>query len=226
MIYFYHGTDVEKARIKSHELADSLRKKKPDASYFVMGTESFDSTTLDEYIGGQGLFSNKYIVLLDRLCENKEIKELFIDKLKEIQESENIFIIFEGKLDKATATKIEKKAEKTAVHDLSDKEVADIKQKKEEGLNIFEIANALGEKNKKHLWIIYRQLIEEGKVPEEIHGVLFWKAKTMLLSGGNHIWKKEELIGLIDDLITVYHEARRGAHELETGLEAMLVGIK
>ena len=226
MIYFYHGTDTDKARLKSHELADSLRKKKPDASFFSMNVENFDIVTLEEYIGGQGLFSNKYIILLDRLCEKKEIKEQFVDKLKEIRESANIFIISEGKIDKLTATKIEKKAEKTVVFDLSDKQEMEIKMKKEEGMNIFEIANALGNKDKKSLWIIYRQLIEEGKVPEEIHGVLFWKAKTILLSGGSHVWKEKELYDLLDSLITVYHEARRGVHELETGLESLLVNIK
>jgi DNA polymerase III delta subunit len=226
MIYFFHGTDTEKARVKANELADSLRKKKPDASFFRIDAENFDTTKLQEYIGGQGLFSNKYIVLLDRLCAEKEVKEQFTDLLKEIAESENIFIIFEGKIDKATATKIEKKAEKTATSDLTEKEEREIKNKKEGALNVFEIANALGEKNKKHLWIIYRQLIEEGKAPEEIHGVLFWKAKTMLLAGGSNIWKSEELSKMIEDLIMVYHEARRGAHELETGLEALLIGIK
>ncbi len=226
MIYFFHGTDTDKVRTKANELADSLRKKKPDASFFKIDSENFDLAVLKEYIGGQGLFSNKYIVLLDRLCEKKEVKEPFVEELKEIKESENIFIIFEGKIDKATATKIEKKAEKTATFDLSEKEEREIKSKKEEGLNIFEIANALGEKNKKSLWIIYRQLIEEGKAPEEIHGVLFWKAKTMLLAGGSYNWNTEQLYGLIDDLITVYHESRRGTHELETGLEALLIGIK
>lgn len=226
MIYFFHGTDTEKVRIKANELADSLRKKKPDASFFKMSSENFDIVTLQEYIGGQGLFSNKYIVLLDRLCDDKEVKDQFITLLKEIKESENIFIIFEGKIDKATTTKIKKNAEKTATFDLSEKEEREVKAKKEEGLNIFEIANALGEKNKKHLWIIYRQLIEEGNAPEEIHGVLFWKAKTMLLGGGTHTWSDDELSKLIDDLITIYHESRRGTHELETGLEALLVGIK
>ena len=226
MIYLFHGTDINKAMKKANELADSLRKKKPDASFFKISTDNFDINVLDEYIGGQGLFSNKYIVFLDRLCEKKEIKEAFVDKLKEIGESENIFIILEGKIDKATLNKIEKRAEKSIAFDLSEKEENEIKSKKEGGLNIFEIANALGEKNKKNLWIVYRILIQEGKVPEEIHGVLFWKAKTMLLSGGTSVWKENELNKLIEDLISVYHESRRGLHELETGLEALLIGIK
>src|SRR5258708_6593211 len=117
MIYFYYGTDTEKGRGKSYELVESLRKKKPDASFFKISSENFDQNLLDSYIGGQGLFVSKSIVLLDRLSEKKEIKEQFLDKLKEIAESENIFVVYEGKIDKATAAKIEKKSEKSVVVD-------------------------------------------------------------------------------------------------------------
>ena len=130
MIYFYHGTDMDKSREKAHALADSLLQKKPDASLFKMNSENFDIPKLQEYMGSQGLFSSKYIVFLDRLCENKEIKDDFLDKLKEIKESENIFIILEGKIDKATSTKIEKRAEKTVKFDLSEKT-----EKKDNGIN-------------------------------------------------------------------------------------------
>ncbi len=223
MIYFYYGTDIDKARVKSHELADSLLKKKPDASYFKIDTDNFDISKIEEYIGGQGLFSNKYIVFLDRICSDKNTKELFLDKLKEIKESENIFIIFEGKLDKATATKIEKKSEKFLVFNLGEKEIKEKEDKKKQELNIFEIANALARRNKKEIWIIYRKLIDNGKVPEEIHGVLFWKIKSMILSGGTSNWKKDELMDFMDRLITIYHEARRGNGELETSLERLVL---
>ena len=216
MIYFYHGTDTDKARTKAHELIDSLRKKKPDASFFKLDTEHFDISKLEEYIGGQGLFSNKYIVLLDRLCEDKEVKEAFIEKLKEIKESENIFILLEGKIDKATATKIEKKAEKTAVFDIAEK-------KEKEVYNAFALADAFGRKDKKNAWVLYRTAIEKGEAPEALHGMLFWKIKTLILSGNAYGWKEEELLKVLDELVTVYHDARRGRHELETGLEALLL---
>lgn len=216
MIYFFHGTDTDKARYKAHELIDSLRKKRPDASFFSINSENFNPTQLQEYIGGQGLFSNKYIVFLDRLCEKKEVKADFIDVLKEISESENIFIALEGKLDKATTTKIEKKSEKSAAFDLKENQI------KEEDSNVFELANVLGRKDKKELWMLYREYVDRGSAPEELHGILFWKAKTMMLSGSS-AWNQHELTVLIDGLITVYHEARRGTHELETGLEAFLL---
>ena len=219
MIYFYYGTDIKKTHLKSHELINSLLKKKPDASFFKINTENFNEVTLKEYIGSQGLFSDKYIVLLDRLCEKKEVKEQYIDLLKEISESENIFIVLEGKIDKATATKIEKKSEKTVKFDLD--EIID----KKSDSNVFEIANAFGRRNKKEIWMLYRKYIDSGSAPEELHGILFWKAKTMLLAKDFYNWKEEELMNFIDKLITVYHEARRGNGELETSLEALLLSI-
>lgn len=212
MIYFYYGTDTDKSRTKAHELIDSLRKKKPDAAFFNINSENFNPAQLQEYVGSQGLFSNKYIVFLDRLCEKKEVKVEFIDMLKEISESENIFIVLEGKIDKATSTKIEKKAEKAVNFDKAEVEA-------KEDSNVFELANVLGRRDRKELWTLYREYIDKGSAPEELHGILFWKAKTMLLSGGQSNWSQEELLTLIDGLITVYHESRRGTHELETGLE-------
>ncbi len=229
MIYFYHGPDIEKGIKKSHELVDSLRKKRPDAAFFKLDSEHFDTVLLTEYIGGQGLFSAKYIVFLDRLCENKEVKEvkeIFMDMIKEIAESENIFIILEGKLDKATATKIEKKAEKTMVFELSEEAKFAKDFHKKDANNAFALADAIGQKNKKNAWMLYRKAIDMGEAPEALHGMIFWKIKSILLSGGSSYWKKEELLRVLDELITVYHEARRGKHELETGLEVFILSIK
>lgn len=216
MIYFYYGTDIDKARTKSHELVESLQKKKPDASFFKLDSENFNTSQLQEYIGGMGLFSNKYIVFLDRLCEKKEVKEEFVDKLKEIGESENIFIILEGKLDKATATKIEKKAEKFLNFTLEDESPKPV-------YNAFALADAFGKRNKKEAWFLYRKAIDAGEAPEALHGMIFWKVKSLILSGYASGWKEGELLKTAEDLIVLYHDARRGKHELETGLEAFLL---
>lgn len=207
---------MDKSREKAHALADSLLQKKPDASLFKMNSENFDIPKLQEYMGSQGLFSSKYIVFLDRLCENKEIKDDFLDKLKEIKESENIFIILEGKIDKATSTKIEKRAEKTVKFDLSEKT-----EKKDN--NVFALANAFGRRNMKEVWMLYRKAIDEGVAPEALHGMIFWKVKSMVLAGGTSEWDMEELKKIMDELITIYHEARRGRYELETAVEAFIL---
>ena len=57
MIYLLHGADTDKARTKMRELSDALRKKQPDAAYFRMDAEHWSQAELEEYCGGQGLFS-------------------------------------------------------------------------------------------------------------------------------------------------------------------------
>ncbi len=218
MIYFYYGTDIDKASRKAHELIDSLQKKKPDASFFKIDSECFSVERVSEYIESQGLFSNKYIVFLDRLCEKKEIKESFVDLLKEISESENIFIVLEGKLDKATATKIEKKSEKFlnfTLEEVPEKPV----------YNAFALADAFARRDRKNAWMLYRKSIDAGEAPEALHGMIFWKVKTLILSGYGSDWRKDELIKVMNDLVVLYHDARRGKHELETGMEAWLLSI-
>jgi DNA polymerase III delta subunit len=218
MIYFLHGNDTEKGRTKAHELIGSLQKKKPDASFFKMDAETFDETKLQEYAGGQGLFESKYIIFLDRLCEEKKIKDSFLSYIKEIAESTNIFIVLEGKLDKVSSGKIEKKAEKTQEFVLAEKP-------EKEKFNVFALAEALGKKDRKNLWILYRQAIDRGEAPEALHGMLFWKVKTMMMNSYGSTYSKEELENLLERIVAVNHDARRGLHEMETGMEALILSL-
>lgn len=218
MIYFIHGTDIDKARSKAHDLIASLQKKKPDASFFKMDVEHFDEQIISEYTGGQGLFENKYIVLLDRIFSEKYTKELVLEKMKEIGESKNIFIILEGKLDKATIAKIEKKAEKTQEFVLEEKKV-------KEFYNAFALADAFAKRDKKNLWVLYRKAIDKGEAPEALHGMLFWKVKSMILASSFGTYKNNELFVILNNLVEVYHDSRRGKHELETGLERFMLSL-
>ena len=63
MIYLLYGTDTIKTRKKLHTLLDSMFTKKPDASYVRVDTENFDKERIEEFIGSQGLFENKYIIV-------------------------------------------------------------------------------------------------------------------------------------------------------------------
>lgn len=217
MIYLLHGTDTDKARAKAHEMIDALLKKKPDASFFKMSTENWDEAQLQEYAAGMGLFSGKYIVFLDRLCEDKNIKESFLEYTKTLQESENIFITLEGKLDKASSGKIEKKSEKTQEFLLP--------EQRKEFYNAFALADAVGKRDKKNAWMLYRKAIDKGEAPEALHGMMFWKVKTILLGGFAGAYSQEELYNLADKMVSVYHDSRRGVHELETGVEAMILSL-
>ena len=118
----------------------------------------------------------------------------------------------EGKLDKATITKIEKKAEKTMMFDLVEKSL-------KSEYNAFALADAFGRGNKKEAWVLYRKAIDKGEAVEAIHGMIFWKVKTMILNGIS----EKDLYPTLEKLIDIYHESRRGKYELETKLEEIIL---
>lgn len=237
MIIFIHGEDKDKSRKKAHELIDNLRKKKPDASFFKINSENWSGEAISEYALGQGLFSNKYIVFLDMVCENKDLKDSFIDRLDEMKDSENVFIILEGKLDKASTTKIEKRSDKVQLFEIAEKPY------KKEEFNIFSLGDALGNRDKKNLWMLYRMAINHGKVPEEIAGTLFWQLKSIMIAGKskdalssglspfvynkskNYLknFKDDEIYKIIESLISISHDSRRGIGEMETSLERWIL---
>jgi len=51
---------------------------------------------IKSHLEGQGLFSNKYIVFLDRVTEKAEARDGLLDLLPEMKTSANIFIVLEG----------------------------------------------------------------------------------------------------------------------------------
>ncbi|MCH8987104.1 hypothetical protein IIA94_02975, partial [Patescibacteria group bacterium] len=175
MLYVLHGTDSIKAREKLHALLDGLFAKKPDASYIRIDDEHFEKEQLEELIYGQGLFTQKYIIIFDRLLENKEAKEAVLERVKDIAASQNIFILFEGTLDKKTLSKLNKHAEK--VQEFVDKSVFP----KKKPFDIFSLTNALGRRDRKQLWVLYQSARRHNVSDEEIHGILFWQIKSMLL---------------------------------------------
>ncbi|MEY2664380.1 MAG: hypothetical protein RIT04_188 [Candidatus Parcubacteria bacterium] len=247
MLYFLYGSDTEKARIKARELIASLQKKKPDAAFFTLNAEMWAlagenaAALISEYAGGQGLFSNKYIVLVDRVCEDKKLREGLVETVSIMADSDNIFIVLEGKLDVATAKKISAVAEKTQEFEAASSQSGTFAN----APSGFVLADAFGRRDKKELWILYRELIDSGASPEELHGTLFWQIKSMLLAAktknmnesglSSFVHTKSaayaknfteiELRTILDELITVSHDARRGQHDLETALESLLLRV-
>lgn len=218
MLYFFYGSDKDKAREKANALIESLCKKKPDAEVFLLDSEHWSERELDELIGGQGLFNKTYIVQLVSLFENVEAKEAFLKKLKDVADSPNIFVMLEGVLDKETLLDITEHAEKVQVFEKNKTE-----KKKFE---IFSLADALGKRDKKDLWVLYQHALLEGIAPENINGVLFWKVKSMLTARyPNRYWNTDELKKLSSRFVALYHDSHRGVHEFPLALERLILTI-
>src|SRR6476620_645818 len=112
MIYLLHGTDTEKSRGKLHALINSLLAKRPDATHIRLTDETFAPETLAELIGSMGLFAPKAIVEMNMVFRNNDAQDAVMDHIKEIAESENIFVFLEAALNKPERTKFGKHAEK------------------------------------------------------------------------------------------------------------------
>lgn len=209
MLYAFHGSDTATALKKARALAGSLRARKPDASLVEMDGDSWTAQSLEGHFGGQGLFSSRYIIFLNRVAGNAEAREELPGFIPAMKESPNIFIILEGKLNAELRRAVDKHADKAVECDLNTEDA-----KPRDGFNVFAIASAVGRKDSIGAWKAYRQAIDRGIEPENIAGVLFWKAKSM---------SDKALAGR---LAVTYHEAHRGAGDLELGLERVLLGLK
>jgi DNA polymerase III delta subunit len=244
MIYLIHGTDKEKARAKSRSLADSLLAKKPDATHGRFNSDTFSMEALDELIGGQGLFVARLIVELDNLVsgdspKKAELKELILGTLDRLGVSENIFIFLEAKLLKGELVKFEKHAEKIQEYTLPEQGMGGSKP------SPFALADALGKRDKKILWKLYVEQVAGGTVAEELHGLLFWQIKSMLLASSapsasaaglkpfvygkakqfSVNFSTEELQALSRRFISIYHDAHRGVAELSLLLEQAILEL-
>ena len=245
MIYFYYGTDTESARKKAKVTVDSLLVKKPDATLIKIGDEDLSESKIMELVGGQALFSSKYIVYFYRTFDNKENKELILKNLKEIAGSDNIFIFADGKMDKTALTKIEKNAEKVQEFAKIEKKLTkkEALAQRGEKIDFFEFADALGKRDKRGLWVLYQDALAEQVPAEEVHGIFFWQVKSMLLGklcktadeAGmkpfpfqksreySRNFKDGELENFSSKLVTMYHEAHRGNTDFFVALEKFIL---
>jgi DNA polymerase III delta subunit len=256
MFYFLHGDNSRAVAEKANSLVAELIKKKPDASFFTLTDENWNDAVIEEYVASQGLFENKYIVLVKNIfsgpgisaADKKARREVFLEKIGAFAESPNIFIVAEDVTDKVSLKKIEKHAQK--VQEFSDKKSDSAGSAKRSGKNtdkdefkIFDLADALGARDKKRLWTLYRQAVDAGKVPEEIHGILFWQMKNMIIAARTKTateaglnpfvfdkakryasnFSEPELRAILGQLVSVYHDAHRGIHDFETALEVFIL---
>jgi DNA polymerase III delta subunit len=237
MIYFLYGKDTIKSRKKLHELLDFAKKKRPDAELFKINTENWSEPQMDELLVSQGLFDEKYTVVLDNLFEKKDIKSFILDKLDLMAESEQLFLMLETSVDAPSLKKIEKFAKQV-------QEFA-IKEEFKKEYNIFSVTNGILERDKRKLWVSYIDSLNKGFAPEEIHGIFFWQIKNMIIASreksqaetglspfvyknaltGARKYKTEELTLMSNNLLSIIHNVRTGNGDIDIMLEKWVLSI-
>jgi DNA polymerase III delta subunit len=210
MLYFFIGTDREKARTQMNAAIARAAGK----STVVRISDAHTVADLEMALRGAGMFDTTRVVVFDSVCANEEMRAILLDALPRISKSPDAFFLLEEKPDAQTKRTIEKYAEKTEKFDA-------VAQKKENF--IFALANALRRGDKKTLWLGYQRELAAETAPEAIHGVLFWGAKDMLLKSRPASAERRRAEQLIAELAELPHEARRKGVELEYALEALIL---
>jgi DNA polymerase III delta subunit len=239
VIYLLHGSDSEKSRAKLRELIAGLLKKKPDASHLKITEETFNPAQLDELAGGLGLFESRVIVELDHVLAKEA--DTIIEHLPAFAESGNIFVFLEGELNKATLKKFEKSAEK--IQEFAVKKSDEPAERRD--FNIFSLTDAFGRRDRKQLWVLYNKAKMKDISDEEIHGIIFWQIKSMILASSSRsaaesglkpfVYQKSlgfvrnfqagELEKTSSRLVSLYHDARRGITDFSIALEQFILEV-
>ena len=210
MLYFFYGTDREKAQSAMDAAIRAEVKRQ-----VVRITDANQPADLRAALQGAGMFGGERFVVLDGTFENEEMAVLALDALPSMKASEERFFILEGKLDADTRHRVEKFAEKSQRFDAP--------AKKKDG-DIFALGRGLGRGgDKKSLWITYQRELGKGSAPEAIHGVLFWGVKDAFLRAKARSPEHSRGAELIARLAELPHEARRRGEELEYALERFIL---
>jgi hypothetical protein len=212
MIYLFTGDDFKK-KIANYE---KFMKSLPEGmETFFISKNDFNKTQVESLYSGAGLFFKKCAVIFSDLFEREEIADFILEKLEWMYASGNTFIFMEGKLSKPILDAFRKGRAELNIYELP--------KGKKEKFNSFLLANAFGDKNKLNLWIYFRQAMESGVAMEELVGILFWKAKDMLLKKNFSKFSEAELEDFTGRISYLLPEARKKGMDDESAFEQFLL---
>jgi len=214
MIYLFTGDDARNKHIGYEKFIKTISA---DTEILFISRNDFNKMQIESLYSGAGLFSAKSTVVFSNILEYEETRDFALDHLEEMGNSENTFIFLEGKLNKPILDAFRKARAELNVFELP-------KEKKEK-FNNFLLANAFGDRDKLNLWVYYRQAVDLGVGLEELTGVLFWKAKDMLLKKNFGKFTEAELQDFASRISYILPEARTSSRDAETALEKFLLEV-
>lgn len=212
MIYLFAGDDSKKKNLNYQEFLKTIPE---EVEIFSISKNDFDFSQIESFFSGSNLFEKKSAIIFSNLFEKEEIKDFFFEKLGLLTESDNLFIFLESKLNKPILDTFKKARAQINFFELS-------KEKKELYDN-FLLAHAFAARDKLNLWIHFRKAIDLGVGMEELIGVLFWKAKDMLLRKNFNKFSELELKNFCARISYLLPEARKLGLDDEAAFEQFLL---
>jgi hypothetical protein len=206
MIYILSGNDTKKKNAYLKKLF------KNDQPIFVPEKEATKEMLFD-YALSRNLFGEISVVVFENILKKEDIT-LSPEDLLKLQDSKTILVFLEEKL---LAPDVKKYKKYVTIENFG---LETVKQTPK--MNIFSIADAFSRRDKIGTWVLYREAVALGTQPEEISGIIFWKIKSMILTG-TRVFSIEELKNQSSELVSLYHKAHLGETDFIIGLEQFIL---
>ena len=214
MLSLFYGNDFEKRKIAREREIFDFKKKFSNFEILIITDTKADPFLIESLSFGGGLFDKKFLVLLEYTLENEEFCNFILPKLKILQESNNAFLFLERSLVKENLKNFIKIGAKIEEFSLPKTEKKD---------NVFLVANAIEQRNKKNAWLLFNKLLKNGVAGEKILGILFWKIKDMIVKKKFRNFSEIELKQLSSKFTQAFHEGHRGGRKIEDGIEKIIL---
>ena len=234
MLELYFGTDTITVRQKA--LAAAATYVDGGARLERVESSGISAGKIAEMLGAASLFGEQTVFLLDMPSEEPEVYTLLEKAVGDLAASSNTIIVMEGPL---LAPAKKKWSAGASVMDES------TTGPKGERFDVFAMAAALSQKDKKSLWLLLTKAKHAGLSAEEIIGTLWWQLKTLRVAAVTKSaeeagmksypydkakqalrnFKAGELEDVSRRLLKVYHDGHGGVKDIEVGLEEWVLGI-
>ena len=161
------------------------------------------------------MFGQVRLVIFENILDETKPAEFILIRLGLLAQSENHFVFLESRPSK-TVLDLFKKAR-------AELNIFELPKEKKEKYNNFILANDFGARDKLALWLHFRQAVDLGVGLEELVGVLFWKAKDMILRKNFSKFSQEELQYFSGKISYLLPQARKEGQDAEATMEEFLL---
>lgn len=180
MLYFIHGTDFKKRELARKTIKASLKSIgiKFESLLKVENIAKENISLLPNYLGSGSLFGEKLLIQVEDLLSREDTREFLYENLKNIIESENVFILDESFAPAPSVLKIEKLLikEKLANNIFNCKEENVAKD-----IEPFYLCDLIEKRDKRGAWREFQKIYLEWGDDEAqaLHGSIWWKWKMI-----------------------------------------------
>ncbi len=228
MLRVYFGNDTKVIRQSAFTYLAELGKT-TDISITTIEPENFSLGQLKSLANSSSLFSSREAYLLDSPAQAVDFLEELVSEVETLATSNNEFVVIENEL----LASAKKSLQYEGV------ELIEFKQATKERFNVFSLAEAFIQRDKRLLWLLLQEAKANNLSAEEIIGTLWWQVKILRLAEVSlsaseagvkdfpynkakralKNFKTGEVESLTRSLLTLYHEAHAGKHDIDLALE-------